>query len=139
MDALTDLGHRYVAVWNEPDPAVRHELVRDLWAPGGGQILADPPDDVRTAIERLRFTMPTVAVHGHDALEVRIARAYEMFVAAGEFRFAPSGATRLLANVVAVTWELVSTADGSCTSRGVNVLDLDAEGRIRADHLFIER
>jgi hypothetical protein len=140
MDDLHDFADRYLALWNEPDPARRRDRIAELWAPGGGQVLADPPQEVRAVADHHRFPAPPLAVYGHDALDARVTRAYELWVAPGEHRFAAAAEpTRLLDHVVGLAWTLVSTADGSPAGGGVNVLHLDEDGRIATDYLFIER
>ena len=141
MTDLNDLRDRYVAVWNEPDPDARRKQIEALWAPDGGQVLLHPPGEVRDAAERLRFAVPPLEVRGHDALEARVGRAYEMFVGPGEFVFrAPDAAAALLGDhVVAVRWEMVPAAGGPPAGAGLDVLDLDGDGRIRTDHQYIAR
>jgi hypothetical protein len=137
---LTDLTDRYVAVWNEPDPDRRRRRIAELWAPGGGQILVDPPEEVRAVADHHRFRHPFLAVHGHEALDARVTRAHEMFVAPGEHVFAAAAETvRPLRHVVVLTWAMVSTADGTPAGGGINVLQLDDAGRILTDHLYVER
>ncbi|HEY7071393.1 MAG TPA: hypothetical protein VH479_14800 [Acidimicrobiales bacterium] len=137
---LTDLADRYAAVWNEPDAGRRHQQITDLWAPAGRQVLVDPPEEVRAAAEHHQFLAPPLTVHGHEALEARVTRAYDNFIAAGDYVFVASGpATRLLGHVVSLAWEMVATADGSHAGGGVNVVELDDDGRIVVDYQFIER
>ena len=134
------LADRYMAMWNEPDPEVRTELIRSLWALDGAQILADPPEAARDSAVRLHFGPPSFEVHGHAALEARVTRAYEMFIASGEYRFTSNGAPHdLLKNLVTFAWQMVSTADGTHVGGGVEILDLDDNGKIRRDYQFIER
>jgi hypothetical protein len=140
MKNLKTLSDRYLSLWNEPDLGVRRKLIRELWAPDGAQVLVDPPQEIRHAAVRLRFSTPTLEVHGYDALEARVTTAYEMFVEPGEFVFRARGnSTHLLRNVVTVDWAMVSADDGAHAGGGVEVLDLDDEGRIRTDYQFIER
>lgn len=84
---LEQLVDRYVALWNEPDPDIRRQAIRELWAPDGAQVLVDPPEEVRDAAVGLAFPMPTLEVHGYDALEARVSRAQEMYIAPGEYVF----------------------------------------------------
>jgi hypothetical protein len=136
---IDDLTERYVALWNEPDPGKRRHLVELLWVPDGGQVLVDPPAEVRALADFHRFRYPELEVHGHAALEARVTRNHENVVASGEQIFAAAGTTRLLRHVVGLAWELVSLADDVVTARGLNVFDLDDDGRIRLDHLYIVR
>lgn len=55
---LADLTDRYVAVWNEPAPDRRRQRIAELWAPGGGQILVDPPEKVRAAADLRQLPHP---------------------------------------------------------------------------------
>lgn len=129
---------RYVAQWNEPDPATRGALIRELWAPGGIQVLIDPPEAIRNAAAALAFPVPPLEVHGHEALDARVTRAYEMFVAPGEHVFRVAGEPFvLLSNVIGVRWSMVSVRDGEVVGGGLDILALDGEGRIRTDHQFI--
>ncbi|MFD1540779.1 hypothetical protein [Nonomuraea guangzhouensis] len=133
------LADRYVAQWNEPDPAARSALIRELWAHDGIQVLVDPPQEIREAAEQLAFPVPPLEVRGVDALDARVTRAYEMFVAPGEYVFQAHGdAFLLLPNVVGVRWSMVSARGAEAVGGGLDVLALDGDGRIRTDHQFIE-
>src|ERR1700688_4329275 len=57
MDAQ-ELVERYVAVWNEADPAVRRDRIRSLWAPDG------------TTCHRL------LEARGHAAIEARVTGSW---------------------------------------------------------------
>jgi hypothetical protein len=106
--STTDLADRYVALWNEPDPDRRRTMVRERWCADAVQVL-DPPEEIRERAAELGFPRTTLEARGHAALEMRIARAYESFVAPGAFVFRRE------------------------------FLILDAEDRIRSDHQFIDR
>lgn len=135
---LTDLVDRWNALWIEPDADVRRTLIRQVWAPDGGQVLADPPEDIRAAADQLQFPIPPLTVHGYDALEARVTRAYEMFVAPGEHTFRRSGEVlRLRNHVVGVAWEMVTTATGEVVGGGFDVFHLTPDGRIHTDYQFI--
>jgi hypothetical protein len=75
---------------------------------------------------------------GHDALDVRVTRAHEEFVAPGTFVFRPRGAATRVQDVVTLRWEMVPASGGEPAGAGLEVLVLDAEGRIRRDYQFIE-
>jgi hypothetical protein len=136
---LNELVERWIALWNEPDAAMRRQALEDLWAPDTVQVLADPPQEVRDAAANLRFGAPTFEVHGLDALEARVTRAYEMFVAPGEHYFRARGsATQLLTNVVAYTWDMVARADDSVAGTGCDVMVLTPDTKIRANYQFIQ-
>ncbi|MEV8438497.1 hypothetical protein AB0425_14055 [Actinosynnema sp. NPDC051121] len=137
MNEAKEIADRYLAQWNEPDPATRGALIRDQWARDGIQVLVDPPEEVRLAAANLAFPVPPLEVRGHDALESRVTRAYEMFVAPGDHVFELNGeASVLMPGVIAVRWSMV-TRDGEAVGGGLDVLALDEDGRIRTDHQFI--
>ncbi len=131
-----DLAERYIALWNEPDPGVRRKLIQDVWAPGGAQIL-EPPEAVRDAATSLAFEAPPLEAHGHEALEARVTRAYEMFIAPGEFVFRARGTASRLHDVVSFAWEMAPAAGGDAVGGGRDVFVLDDAGRIRIDYQFI--
>jgi hypothetical protein len=127
----------YVAQWNEPDPAERHERVRELWADDALHVLVNPPEAVRAAAANLAVPAPPLEVRGFDALEARVARAYEMFVAAGEHHFELDGdPVPLTPRVIGVRWSMV-TSTGETVGGGLDVLALDDDGRIRTDHQYV--
>lgn len=134
-----DIALRYVALWNEADPTARRALIEDLFARDGAQYLVDPPAEIRKAAADLAVPTPPLAVHGYDALERRVSRAYEMFLAGGEFVFATSGpAVPLPANTVGVGWTMNRRDDRTPQGGGFDLLALDADGRVVTDHQFIE-
>ncbi|MEV4125632.1 hypothetical protein [Nocardia sp. NPDC049707] len=135
---LTRFAERYMAQWNESDPELRLELIREIWAPFGTQTLVDPPVEIRAAAANLNFAMPALEVRGHDAMQARVSRAYEMFVASGEYTFEVGAATRLPAGLIGLPWSMISRADGSVAGGGFEVIGLDPDGRIASDHQFIE-
>lgn len=132
-----ELVRRYVAVWHEPDAGRRRQAIRELWAADGAHIL-QPPREVREAAAGLGFPATTLQAHGHDALEARVTRAYEEFVAPGGYTFQPRDNAALLGDVVKFNWEMLPVGGGPAAAAGLEVLVLDADGRIKADHQFIE-
>ncbi len=136
IDARELVG-RYVAVWNEPDAALRRKAIQELWTEDGTHIL-QPPREVRQAADGLGFTSVTFRARGHDELEVRVTRAYEQFVAPGEFSFKPRDNADRLRNVVKFNWEMVPAGGGEAAGAGLEILVLDDDGRIATDYQFIE-
>ncbi|WP_026413568.1 hypothetical protein [Actinomadura oligospora] len=138
MSNRRDVAERFTALWNEPDAARRSAAIRELWADDGVQVLVDPPVEIRDAARGLAFPVPTLDVRGHEALDARVSRAYEMFVAPGEHVFeATAEPVVLMPDVLAVRWSMVSKETGEPAGSGLDVLTLDADGRIRTDHQFI--
>jgi len=131
-----ELAGRYVAVWNEPDAEPRRKAIHDLWTEDGAHIL-QPPQEIRTLAAGLGFTS-TLEARGHDALEVRVTRAYEEFVAPGKFAFKLRDNADRLGNVVKFNWEMVPSSGGEVAGVGLEILVLDEHGRIVTDYQFIE-
>src|SRR5690349_5372445 len=104
--ADTELSERYVALWNEPDPATRSEQVRALWREDGRHLL-QAPAEIRERAEALGFPQAALEVRGHDALEFRAGRAYAEFVAPGDFRFRGRGAPTRVGESLRLQWEMI--------------------------------
>ncbi|MFG1926390.1 nuclear transport factor 2 family protein [Cryptosporangium sp. NPDC048952] len=97
---------------------MRRETVAELWAEDG-----------------IEFT--STAEHlGHDALEARIAAAYEQFVAPGTFRFIAADDAVRHHDATTFTTHMVRTTDGLPVWSGVVFALLDQKGRIRQDYQF---
>jgi hypothetical protein len=131
-----ELADRYMAVWIEPDAERRRKAIAQLWSEAGVQLLQPPQEVLRTAAD-LGLT-PTLQARGHDELEVRVTRAYEEFVAPGEYVFRPRDNAARLGNLVKFNWEMVTTGGGEVAAVGLAILILDDDGRIRTDYQFIE-
>jgi hypothetical protein len=117
VSEVQKLADRYVAVWNETDPAARRKTIVELWAPDG------------------QHYMGTIEARGHEALEKRVSSSHEKNVKVGGNRFRPVGRAQALRNVVTFNWEMVS-GSGEVASAGVGFLLLDDRGRISFDYLF---
>jgi len=133
----TELVDRYVDLWNEPDPDLRRRAIAALWTSDGAHVLV-PPQELRDAARAIGFPTMTLEVRGHDELAFRVATAQHDFVAAGGFRFRSRGDAERLGAVVKFHWEMVPAGGGDVVAVGLEVLLLDEDGLIRADHQFIE-
>jgi hypothetical protein len=131
-----ELFKKYVELWNEPDAARRRERVRELWAKDARQMLK-PPTEVLEVAAGLGMTA-TLEARGHDELETRVTRAYDEFVGSGGFGFRGRGEPDRLGNVVKFRWEMVAADGGDVAGVGLEVLELDEEGRISTAYQFIE-
>jgi hypothetical protein len=132
-----ELVRRYVAVWHEPDAELRRKAIRELWAEDGAHIL-QPPQEIRQAAAGLGFPSTTLRARGHDALEVRVTRTYQDFVAPGTYTFQAQDNADRLGNVVKFNWEMVPAGGGEAAGAGLEILLLDEDGRITTDYQFIE-
>ncbi len=97
----------------------------------------DPPEAMRDAATELAFPVPRLEVRGHDEIDRRVTRAYEMFIEPGEYTFKAGGDAVLLAPaLVGLAWDMVTVADGTVVGSGYDVLVLE-DGRILLDHQHI--
>jgi hypothetical protein len=137
--ALADFTKRWFTLWTEANPRARSKQVADLWATKGAQVLVDPPQAMRDAVNELAFPVPRLEVRGHDEIDRRVTRAYEMFIEPGECTFkATRGDAVLLAPaLVGLAWDMVTIADGTVVGSGYDVLVVDDDGRILLDHQHI--
>lgn len=129
------LADRYAALWTEPDAGARRKAIERLWTEDGVH-LVHPPEEIRAEATRVGFPEPVLEARGYRELEFRVARAYQEFVAPGEFTFRARQDAVRLRDVVRFSWEMVSVRDGEPAGGGVEFVVLDAEGRITADYQF---
>ena len=135
---LKQLIDRWVAQWNEPSPDERRRLIREVWTEDGYQVMVSPPAGIRETAAHYGVPFPSVEIRGHDALYARVTRAYEMFIADGEYLFEQHGeAIRHAGAAVAMTWAMRSRASGSVAGSGLDVLTFGPDGRVRTDHQFV--
>jgi SnoaL-like domain len=109
MDA-TQLVERYLAVWNEIDPAARRSAVATVWSDGA------------------RYVDPLASVAGHDEISALIGAVQQQ---------APGHVFRLLHDrvdahhhVVRFSWELVPASGGESVAIGFDVAETGHGGRI---------
>ena len=117
MTATTDLADRYLAAWNETDPAARRTAIDDLVA-----------DDVR-------YTDPLVEAEGRDALDATVAAVQEQFPG---FVFRLAGPVDAHHDQVRFSWEL-GPAGQPAPIAGFDVAVVDSQGRIRTVLGFLDR
>ncbi|KJS55621.1 nuclear transport factor 2 family protein [Streptomyces rubellomurinus] len=118
--ALQQLAERYLAVWNETDPAARRKLVDEVWAEDG------------------RYTDPLAAVAGRDAIDGLIGAAQAQFPGM-RFTLGPVDAHH---DIARFTWNLGpadAPADAEPLVIGFDVLTATPDGRIGAVYGFLDR
>jgi hypothetical protein len=118
-DELNHFVDRYVAVWSEPDPMVRHKLVTVLWSDDG------------------IYINESQVQHGHRAIETAVSHAYQEFVERG-FIFRSKKNADGHHNVVRFHWEMVSANGGPVAATGFDLFVLGDDGRIQCDYQFNE-
>lgn len=110
---------RYVAVWNEPDPAARRREVEALWR----------PDAV--------FANASAEYRGHDEIAVGIARSHDRWVGTGH-AFRAAGRTDAHHGVVRFAWHMLGPEGDEPVTSGTNFIVFDADERIASDHQFLD-
>ena len=116
LDHFTD---RYVAMWNEGDPAVRHDVVVELWAE-----------------DAANFTQ-SFEVHGHEEIEARVTRSYETYVGPGTYVFITTKPAVTHHGALRIDWEMIDPGSGTAASTGSEFIILDDQGRIAHDYQFL--
>ncbi|OXM64940.1 MULTISPECIES: hypothetical protein [Amycolatopsis] len=131
-----DLVERYVTLWNETDASARRKAIELLW-PEDGVHLLQPPREMRDRATALGFADAVLAARGYAAIEERVRRGHEEFLAPAGVTLRARGNTDRLGDVVKFGWELVD-GGGQVRSTGLEVLTLAADGRIAVDHQVFE-
>lgn len=128
----------YLAQWNEPDPRERRRLIERTWAADGVQTMVNPPEAIRRGAAHYGVAHRPLLVTGHDAFEQRVGRAYEMFIAPGQYVFELEGEpVRHAGAAVSFTWVMRDRATGDVAGSGFDVVTFAADARIRTDHQFV--
>jgi hypothetical protein len=112
------LADRYVAVWNETDPARRRAAIETLWT-GDGQHFVD-----------------TRHAAGYAALEDRIQRSHDKNVTGAGNRFRAVQDARRLRDVVTFHWQMLPAGSETVMATGLEFLIVNDEDRIRIDYQF---
>lgn len=113
------LADRYVAVWNETNPAARRDAIAQLWLPDGVHYVT------------------TREVRGYAALEERIIGSHNKNVRDAGHVFRAVKNAQALHGVVTFNWEMIRPATGEVLAIGLEFLQIDADGRIINDFQFI--
>jgi hypothetical protein len=117
MSDFDSVVERYLATWNETDPAARRAAIDDLFA-------AD-----------VRYVDPVAAVEGRAALDGLIGAVQEQF---GGLVFTAGGAVDAHHDQARFTWNLGVPGEEPPVI-GFDVAELDADGRIQRVFGFIDK
>ncbi|MBX6768456.1 MAG: nuclear transport factor 2 family protein [Actinomadura rubrobrunea] len=112
-----ELIDRYLAGWNEKDPAARRAAVDALWT------------------EDAAYVDPLVAVEGREAIDGAIAAVQAQFP---DFVFRLAGDVDAHHHLARFTWEL-GPKDGEAVVVGFDVAEFSEDGRIRKVHGFLDK
>ena len=113
--AARTIADQYLAVWSVPDPQARRDAIARLWEPDGVEY-----------VEGVQF-------RGHDALDERIAHAYDQFVGSGTYRVTAADNVTTHGDVITGTVQL-SDADGEVAWAARVFIVLGETGRIKEDY-----
>jgi hypothetical protein len=114
---MSDLIDRYLATWNETDPAARRALIAEHWT------------------VRPSYVDPMVEVIGRDELDATIAAVHVQFPG---FVFTQVGSVDAHHDVARFNWGL-GPAGAEPVVIGFDVVVLDAQGRISAVAGFLDK
>ncbi|HEY0937836.1 MAG TPA: nuclear transport factor 2 family protein [Trebonia sp.] len=116
MSDFTELAQRYLAAWNETDPAARRALIDEVWSPGA------------------RYTDPLADVAGRDEVDALIAAAQGQFPG---MTFRLAGPVDAHHDQARFTWEL--GPDGTALVVGFDVVRRDASGQLALVLGFLDK
>lgn len=117
---MTDLAHRYLAIWHETDTDARRTAITQIWSEHAMVCTGDND-----------YT-------GRAAIEARVTAAHDKWVAGEGFMFRPVGDADIHHDGIRIRWEMVSAGGGEAVSAGVQFLLIDADGLVRLDYQFID-
>jgi hypothetical protein len=120
MEDLERFTSRYVEMWNTADAARRLELLRELWSENAAN-----------------FTQ-TLEARGYEAIEARVTRSYETYVAPGTYVFRAQRQAASHHNAVKIDWQMIFRETGDVASTGTEFIVLDCDGKIRDDYQFLD-
>jgi SnoaL-like domain len=117
MSNFAALAERYIAAWNETDPAARRRAVEELWT------------------EDARYVDPLVAVEGREQIAATIGAVQQQFPG---FVFRLAGPVDGHHEQVRFGWEL-GPEGGPAPIAGSDVAVTDGDGRLRTVLGFLDR
>ena len=118
MTDHTQLATRYIAAWNETDPAARRDAVAALYAPDA------------------RYVDPLADVTGHEAITALIGGVHTQFPG---FVFGPVGEAEAHHDVVRFRWGLGPDGAGEPPVIGADAVTLAPDGRIALVVGFLDK
>jgi hypothetical protein len=111
MSNVNEVVVRYLAAWNEREPAKRRALVAEAWTEDGTYV-----DAARDGI-------------GHDGLDAMIATAQEHFPG---YRLDLVSGIEVHHDCLRFSWAAGGTADAPLFLKGTDFVTLGADGRMKS-------
>ncbi len=118
MTDLTNLAGRYIAMWNETDPARRRGLIADLWT------------------ENACYLDPLMRGDGHPGIDAMVQSVQERFPG---LRFRRTGAVDGHNDCLRFAWELGAEGAAEPLIAGIDVGVIAADGRLHRITGFLDR
>ncbi|MEU7040731.1 nuclear transport factor 2 family protein [Streptomyces varsoviensis] len=115
---MTDLAHRYIAIWNEPDDGKRAAAISELF-------IADAT-----------YTDPLSEVRGHEGIGALIAGTRDQFKG---LDFKILGDIDAHHNIARFQWELVPADGGENIAIGLDILATDPTGKLSSVYGFLDK
>jgi SnoaL-like domain len=119
---MTDINttiEKFVSSWNEPDAAVRRQVIDEVWSQDGV------------------YRNAASEYPGRAGIAQAVDEAYQAFGANGfVFRLASIDTNH---DAVRYRWEMVPAAGGEPDSVGTHVAMVGQDGRLVSDHQFIDK
>jgi hypothetical protein len=112
-----ELAQRYIASWNEVDPAARRQRIDGLWT------------------ENARYTDPMMQADGQDGITSLIGGVHSQFPG---YRFALTGQADGHGRYLRFSWSL-APADGQAVARGTDFATVAADGRLSEVTGFLDQ
>jgi hypothetical protein len=114
---FTALAERYIATWNEVDPAARRKLVEEVYTEGA------------------RYVDPLVVAEGHDAIDATLGAVQGQFAG---LVFSLGGAVDSHHDLARFTWNL-GPAGEEALAVGFDVIQVAEDGRIALVSGFLDK
>src|SRR5215813_3809038 len=114
MSNITAVVDKYIAIWHEPDSALRRQRIVELWTPDG------------VTSHRL------LHCQGYEAIEERVANAHDKWVRTGGYVFQSRQNVVGHHNVGKFNWVMVPAGGGEPASVGFDFFILAQDGRIHS-------
>ena len=118
MNDVNEVVDGYIAMWNEPDPARRRELIARTWS------------------TEARYVDPMQSGEGREGIDGMVAAVQERFPG---FRFRRAGKLDGHNQHVRFGWELVGPDGGAPVVAGVDFGVLADDGRLRTIVGFLDQ
>lgn len=118
MSDLVKTAERYLEIWNEADPRVRAEKIREVWT------------------EDATYTDPMASVSGHEGINALVGAVREQFPG---MVFSLLGTVDAHHDVARFSWGLAPADASEPLAIGFDVAKAAADGRIETVYGFLDK